>query len=132
MGLVVAQNKFDEGLYQLLLQSLSVEISTFLAPLDGHLLNSFDTDHLSGCQQLFIGFLIPLPNPKILKYIFPLLVQQHIAVHMIINNNDVCELDDFDIYVDFVDDIVDLVDDVVDQVDDIVDQVDFVDQMDDE
>ena len=56
MGLVVAQNKFDGSSYQLLLQSLSLEISTFLAPLDGHVLNSFDTDHLPGCQQLFLAF----------------------------------------------------------------------------
>ena len=66
----------------------------------------------------------PPPKSNYSKIYFPLLVQQHIAVHMIINNNDVCELHDFDSYVDFVDGFVDHVDDIVDQVDDFVDQVD--------
>ena len=88
----------------------------------------------------FFWLFDPPPKSEGPKIYFPLLVEQHIAVHMIINNNDVCELHDFDIYVDFVDgfvdqvdDIVDLVDDIVDQTDDIVDLVDdIVDQVDDE
>ena len=64
---------------------------------------------------------------------FPLLVQLHNAAHIITNNNDVCELDDFDDYVDFVVGFVDQVYDIVDQVDDIVDPVDdILDQVDDE
>ena len=81
----------------------------------------------------FFWLFDPPRNPERPKIYFQLLVQQHIAVHMIINNNDVCELHDFDIYVDFVDGFVDHVDDIVDQMDDIVDLVDdIVDQVDDE
>ena len=80
----------------------------------------------------FFWLFDPPPKSEGPKIYFPLLVQQHIAVHMIINNNDVSELHDFDIYVDFVDGFVDHVDDIVDQVD-FVDHVDnIVDQVDDE
>ena len=79
----------------------------------------------------FFCFFDPPPKSEGPKIYFPLLVQQHIAVHMIINNNDVCELHDFDISVDFQDGFVDQVDDIVNHVDDVVDQVDFVDHVDD-